>query len=220
MKRARPISIYLVDDDLLVRAGLRALLQQESRFEVVGEHDDARAAIRDVKALRPDVVILDITMPGLSGVDAVKPIKKASPDTRVLMASHHLGSHFVNQALRVGADGYVAKSSKPEELMFAIESILGGESYVSPKAASGLVGRLRGDGVGVTSGSPLEALSSREREVFQLIAVGKANKEVASMLHVSLSTVKKHRENLQRKLDCHSAAELARLAIREGLLNL
>ena len=106
-------SIYLVEDDALVRAGFRALLEQDPSFEVVGEQADARAAIREVKELRPDVVMLDITLPGLSGVDAVAPLKDASPRTKVLMASHHQGSQFVQQALKAGADGYVAKSSKP-----------------------------------------------------------------------------------------------------------
>lgn len=218
MSHAGPISIYLVDDDLLVCAGLRALLERDPRFAVVGEHDDARAAIRAIRELQPDVVILDITMPGLSGIDAVGPVKEVSPRTRVLMASQHQGAHFVQMALRAGADGYVAKSSKPEELAVAIEAVLGGQPYVSPTVGGGLDGRLPGDRGDLTIRSPLDALTDREREVFQLLAVGKANKQIASMLHVTLSTVKKHRENLQRKLDCHSAAELARLAIREGLV--
>lgn len=213
------VSLYLVEDDLMVRAGLRALLEENPSMKVIGEAEDAREAIREVKELRPDVVVLDITMPGLSGVDAVAPIKDASPRTKVLMATHHVGSQFVQQSLHAGADGYVAKNSKPEELSLAIQSILRGEAYVSPRVASALVGKIRGSGQDGSPGSRLDTLTGREREVFQLLALGKANKEVAAMLHVSLSTVKKHRENLQRKLDCHSAAELARLAIREGLLN-
>jgi DNA-binding NarL/FixJ family response regulator len=214
-----PTTIYLVDDEAMVRAGFRSLLEKEAAFVVVGENGDARVAIGEIKALRPDVVILDITMPGMSGLDAVEPIKKASPGTKVLMASSNQGSQFLKQALQSGADGYLAKNSDPSELRLAIESICRDESYVSPKVAGGLVGQLRGSGESAP-GSAIDTLTSREREVFQLIAIGKANKEIAAQLHLSLSTVKKHRENLQRKLDCHSAAELARLAIREGLLSL
>jgi DNA-binding NarL/FixJ family response regulator len=174
-----------------------------------------------VTELRPHVAILDITMAGMSGLDAVAPIKRASPDTKVLMASQHEGMKFVQQALQAGADGYLSKDSEPEELSLAIESILRGDSYLSPKVANGFMARaVRGEAVGADDASALAVLTPREREVFQLLAVGKANKEVAGVLDLSLGTVKKHRENLQRKLDCHSAAELARLAIREGLLEI
>lgn len=211
------ITLFLVDDEAIVRAGLRALLEQTGRFQVVGESGEARDAIDRIAALRPDVAILDIIMRGLSGLDAVAPIKRASPHTKVLMASQHEGQEFVIQALRAGADGYLSKSSDPRELGLAVESIHRGESFVSPRVASGLVGTLRGTG-GAPVDPGLGGLTAREREVFQLIALGKANKEIARVLDISLGTVKKHRENLQRKLDCHSAAEIARLAIREGLL--
>jgi DNA-binding NarL/FixJ family response regulator len=170
--------------------------------------------------LKPHVAILDITMAGMSGIDAVAPLKKASPGTRVLMASQHEGMKFVQQALQAGADGYLSKDSEPEELGLAIESIHRGDSYLSPKVANGIMARaVRGEAPIASDVSALAVLTPREREVFQLLALGKANKEVAAQLSLSLGTVKKHRENLQRKLDCHSAAELARLAIREGLLN-
>lgn len=213
------ITILLVDDEAIVRAGIRALLERSEGLAVVGESGDAREAIDLASELRPDLVLLDIAMHGLSGLDAVAPIKKASPRTKVLMASQHERQEFVVQALRAGADGYLSKSSNPQELAMAIESIQRGESFVSPRVARGLVGTMRGDGVAEAPvGHRLQALTMREREVFQLIALGKANKEIAAMLEISLGTVKKHRENLQRKLDCHSAAEIARLAIHEGLL--
>jgi DNA-binding NarL/FixJ family response regulator len=214
------VAIVLVDDQAIVRAAFKSLLEQTGRFKVIGDAGDARAGIELCSRLRPDVVILDITMPGLSGLDAVGPIKRATPRTKVLMASQHEGQKFVQQALEAGADGYLSKDSEPEELALAIDSIRRGDSYLSPKVASGVMARaLRTDLPAPSEKSALAALTPREREVFQLLAVGKANKEVAAMLDLSLGTVKKHRENLQRKLDCHSAAELARLAIREGLLN-
>jgi DNA-binding NarL/FixJ family response regulator len=217
------ISIFLVDDESLVRAGLRALLEKAGGFEVVGESGDARDAIDRITKVKPQLVILDIRMPGLSGLDAVAPIKKASPGTKVLMASQHESRDFVFQALRAGADGYITKSSDPRELAPAIESIHRGESFVTPRVAASFLGAVRTEKADKESDPEplarnLPGLTAREREVFQLIAVGKANKEVARILDISLGTVKKHRENLQRKLDIHSAAEIARVAIREGLL--
>jgi DNA-binding NarL/FixJ family response regulator len=220
MTDKQTISIVLVDDQAIVRAAFKSLLERSPHFRVVADAADARKGIELVKELQPDIAILDITMAGMSGIDAVGPMKKASPQTRVLMASQHEGMKFVQQALQAGADGYLSKDSEPEELALAIEAIRRGDSYLSPKVANGFMARaVRGDAPATAEASALGVLTPREREVFQLLALGKANKEVAAMLSLSLGTVKKHRENLQRKLDCHSAAELARLAIREGLLN-
>jgi DNA-binding NarL/FixJ family response regulator len=212
------ITILLIDDEAMIRAGLRALLESTGNFIVVGETGDARNGIEKTRDLQPDVVLLDIAMPGLSGLDAVEPIKQVSPATKVLIASQHEGYGFVRQALKAGADGYVSKASDPEELGAAIESVLRGESFLSPRVSAS-PGTMRASLGGLPAGSALQKLTAREREVFQLIAIGRANKQIAAVLGVSLATVKKHRENLQRKLDCHSAAELARLAIREGLLD-
>lgn len=220
MTDKQTISIVLIDDQAIVRAAFKSLLERNPHFRVVGDAGDARAGIDLVQQLKPDVVVLDITMPGLSGIDAVAPLKKVAPHTRVLMASQHEGTKFVQQALQAGADGYLSKDSEPEELALAIESVRRGDSYLSPKVAGGIMARaVRGETPAPSDSTTLGVLTPREREVFQLLALGKANKEVAAMLGLSLGTVKKHRENLQRKLDCHSAAELARLAIREGLLN-
>lgn len=219
MEQNERIRIILVDDQAIVRAAFKSLLESTGRFEVVGGAGDGRAGVELASALQPDVALLDITMAGMSGLDAVGPIKKVSPRTRVLMASQHEGVRFVQQALQAGADGYLSKDSEPAELALAIESIYRGDSYLSPKVASGLMERaVRGELSPESEASALSVLTPREREVFQLLAIGKANKEVAAVLDLSLGTVKKHRENLQRKLDCHSAAELARLAIREGLI--
>ena len=220
MDEPKQITIVLIDDQAIVRAAFRSLLNSVDRFEVVGDAGDARGGIELVGELKPDVVILDITMVGMSGLDAVAPIKRASSRTRVLMASQHEGMKFVQQALQAGADGYLSKNSEPEELSLAIDAIVRGDSYLSPKVANGFMARaVRGEAP-TEEASPLSVLTPREREVFQLLAVGKANKEVAADLGLSLGTIKKHRENLQRKLDCHSSAEIARLAIREGLLEI
>ncbi len=220
MEETREISIVLINDQAIVRAAFKSLLSSVTRFKVIGDAGEARQGIALATDLRPDVVILDITMAGMSGLDVVAPIKRGSPETKVLMASQHEGMKFVRQVLHAGADGYLSKGSEPEELNLAIDSIVRGDSYLSPKVASGFTAcAVGGESAGAGDASALAVLTPREREVFQLLALGKANKEVAAVLELSLGTVKKHRENLQRKLDCHSAAELARLAIREGLLD-
>ena len=220
MDRVQPIRIFLIDDQALLRAGFRSLLEQVAGLEILGESGDAREALATIEEERPDVILLDITMPSLSGIDAIPLIRKASPRSRIVMLTHHEGQSFVDQALKAGADGYLSKDSDPAELRVAIQAVHRGDAYVSPKVSGGLINSARGgesgtgpDGVGIAS------LTPREREVFQLLAVGKSNKEVAYQLGMSLSTAKKHRENLQRKLRVGSAAELARIAIREGLLS-
>ena len=216
---APTIRVYLVDDQAMIRAAFKKLLQQDARFTIVGDQGDPRAALEEIAVLRPDVVLLDITMPGLSGLDAIGVIRKGSSRTKVVMLTHHEGQVYVEQALQAGAEGYLSKDSDPNELAVAIAAVHRGDPYVSPKVSSGLVGRMRGRARGQEeAGTSLGSLTTREREVFQLLALGHSNKEVARDLGMSLGTAKKHRENLQRKLGCGSAAELARLAIREGLL--
>ena len=209
--------IYHLDDQTILRAGLRTLLNQQDDLIVVGEAGEARQAIGQIEELQPDVVLLDITMPGLSGIDAIPMIRRCSRRTRIVMLTHHEGQTFVNQSLKAGADGYLSKDSEPEELALAVRSVHRGNAYISPKVADALVSQVRG-GIGATE-SGIQTLTPREREVFQLLAVGQSNKEVANALGMSLGTAKKHRENLQRKLEVNSAAELARIAIREGLLS-
>ncbi len=219
LKPTEKITVFLVDDQNMLRAAFRSLLSRDERFEVLGDSGDAREAIDRIGELRPNIVLLDITMPGLSGIDAIQPIRKAHPKVRVLMLTHHEGESFVEQAIQCGADGYLSKDSEQGELTIAIEAVHRGQPYISPKVAGGLVSKARtGVAAGPVPASRIGSLTTREREVFQLLALGKANKEVARDLNISLGTAKKHRENLQRKLDCRSAAELARLAIREGLL--
>ena len=186
-------------------------------MEVVGECGDAREAVAELGQLEPDVILLDITMPGLSGIDAIPLLRRALPQVRIVMLTHHEGQSFVDQALRLGASGYISKDSDPEELSLALRSVVRGDTYISPKVTGALVNQVRA-GAGAP-GSGLSALTPREREVFQLLALGQSNKEVAHSLGMSLGTAKKHRENLQRKLEVSSTAELARLAIREGLLS-
>ena len=218
MAEQSPISVFLVDDLSMIRAGFRSLLSAGDRFRVLGDSGDPRAAVDLIGKTKPDVVLLDISMPGLSGIDAIALIRKVHPSAKVIMLTHHEGETFVTQALTAGADGYLSKDSERAELFLAIESVHRGNPYISPKVAGTLLRRGSSKEPGSGPASRIEALTPREREVFQLLALGKSNKEIAKALAMSLGTAKKHRENLQRKLDCHSAAELALLAIREGLL--
>lgn len=213
------IRVYIVDDQAIIRAALRSFLSARSDMEVIGSSGDPRAALAEIEKLRPDVLLLDITMPGLSGLDLLPMIRKSVPRSKVVMLTHHEGETFVEQALKNGAEGYLSKDSDPAELVLAILAVQRGDPFISPRVASALVGGLRGrTGGRETASCRLGTLTPREREVFQLLALGKSNKEVASALGMRLGTAKKHRENLQRKLECGSAAELARVAIREGLL--
>lgn len=222
MEAKGAIRVYLVDDQTMIRAGFRSLLAKDPRFEVVGDSGDPRRALDAIAIAQPDVVLLDISMPGLSGIDTIPQLRKVCARARIVMLTHHEGESFVEQAMRAGADGYLSKDSEPAELSLAIESVHKGNMFLSPRVAGWLVrrsGRTEpAANVPPAPASRIDALTPREREVFQLLALGKSNKEVARALDMSLGTAKKHRENLQRKLDCHSAAELALLAIREGLL--
>jgi len=220
MEPNKPIRIHVVDDQSMIRAGIKSMLTKNPRFQVTGTSGDPRAAIQAIGQELPDVILLDISMPGLSGIDAIPLLRKVHPRVRIVMLTHHEGDTFVEQALKAGADGYLSKDSAPAELVLAIDSVHQGKLYLSPKVAGVLVSRMGGGKSPIQVGtSKLQSLTPREREVFQLLALGKSNKEVAKALDMSLGTSKKHRENLQRKLECHSAAELALLAIREGMLS-
>ena len=214
------IRVFLLDDQAMMRAGIRSLLTSMPEIEIVGDSGEPRAAMEQIGLERPDVVLLDITMPELSGIDAIPQIRNQSRSTKIVMLSHHEGQTFVDESIKAGADGYLSKDSDPEEMGLAIRSVHAGNAYVSPKVSGTLLNQMRGGPRGTDKdGTGISSLTPREREVFQLLAVGKSNKQVAFDLGMSLSTAKKHRENLQRKLNVHSAAELARLAIREGLLS-
>ena len=171
------IKVYLIDDQAMIRAGLRSMLGQRERLEVVGDSGDARAAVAEVQELRPDIVVLDITMPGLSGLDAIPLIRKSAPRVKIVMLTHHEGETFVEQALRAGAEGYLSKGSDPGEFALAIEAVHRGDPYVSPRVSSGLLAGMRSTERGPSAPkSRRGSLTQREREVFQLLAIGKANK--------------------------------------------
>jgi DNA-binding NarL/FixJ family response regulator len=213
------ITVLLADDHMIVREGLRALLSAEGDIEVVGEAETGRQAIQLVKKLRPAVVLMDIAMPLLNGLEATRRILKAVPATRVLILSAHGDDEYIRQAVMWGAAGYLIKQTSADLLSKAIREVQKGSTFFGPSIAN----RLRSlslespDGCGAIK-KKRTALSSREMEVLQLIAEGKANKQVAGELGISVKTVEKHRQHLMSKLDLHDTAGLTRYAIAAGII--
>lgn len=208
------IRIMLVDDHSVVREGFRGLLQQQADMEVVGEAGDGRTGVRLAEELKPDVVVMDVAMQGLNGVEATRQVLKQVPDVKVLALSMHPGKRVVGEMLQAGALGYLTKSCALEELVHAVRTVAAGQTYLSSavEQPDGLGGSRPGrPSTGKTD------LSQREREVLQLVAEGMSTKEVAATLHVSTKTIETHRSNIMRKLGIHSIAELTKFAVREGL---
>lgn len=210
------VRVLLADDHQLFRDGLRSLLQRSPDFTVVGEAGDGLEALRLCNELRPDIVLLDISMPGLNGVEATRRIAAEAPQTRVLILSMHADRRFVAETLRAGASGYLLKDSAFPEVVRAIQAALQGHVFLSP-AITDVVAQDFAVRVPPPQNSAFQLLSPREREVLQLLAEGRATKEIAGQLSVSTKTVETHRRQIMEKLGLHSVAELTKYAIREGL---
>jgi len=209
-------TIVVADDHRIVREGICKLLETREDFEVVGEASDGEEAVRLVLEKQPDIALMDIWMPRLSGIDATRRIGKKGLDTKVLVLSANANRIFVEEVIRSGAAGYVAKNAASSDLLSAIDAVRQGESYLSPAIAQQLVDADAGPGEAGPSG--VGALSDREREVLRLIADGFSSKEIAAGLGVSLKTVDSHRSNLMEKLDIHKVSSLVRFAVRAGLV--
>ena len=212
------IRILLVDDHTIFRAGLRVLLDLYPGFEVVGEAANAQEGLSQVRALSPDVVLMDIAMPGLDGLAATRMIREQSPQCRVIVLTQFENSEYIAPALKVGAAGYVLKRAADEELIRAIEAVHQGQTYLDPAVTSVVVDEYRRHLDGGSDGDPYSLLTDREREVLVLAAKGNTNRGMAALLHISPKTVDFHRTNLMRKLGMHNRTELTRYAIRRGLI--
>jgi two-component system response regulator NreC len=212
------LRILLVDDHQIVRQGLRTLLEKEPDMEVVAEAEDGRAAVRLTREVLPQVVIMDVAMPDLNGIEATRQIVHEFPDIKVIALSMHSDRRFVANMLRAGASGYLLKDSAFEELAQAIRTVAANRTYLSPEVSDIVVKDfLKGP---QEAPSAYSLLSPREREVLQLMAEGKTTKEIADRLHVSVKTVETHRQQIMTKLEIRSVAELTKYAIREGLASL
>jgi DNA-binding NarL/FixJ family response regulator len=206
------IRVFLADDHELVRQGLKALLEREG-FHVVGEASNGQEALRLVPDARPDVAVLDISMPILNGLDTVRELQKSSRKTRSILLTRHDENQYVTEALRAGVRGYVLKNQAANDLVHAIQQVCRGEIYLSPSISSTVVEAFLSK-----TPLPTDPLTSRERQILQLIGEGKSSKEIAVLLGISIKTAESHRTRLMGKLDIHELASLVRYAIRRGLV--
>lgn len=209
----------MAEDHTIVRKGLRSLLEQQPGIEVLAEAVDGREAVRAAETLKPDVLVMDFSMPGLNGLEATRQIKQRVPDTRVLILTRHDNKEYVEAILKAGASGYLLKKSAASELISAIQSVYRGDSFLDPsisrKVIEGFPHQSEGEGQALD-----EIITPREREVLQLIAEGHPNREIASTLHISVKTVDNHRANLMKKLELNSTADMVQYAIRKGIISL
>ncbi len=219
METKKTYRIVIAEDHRILREGLRALVSSESAYLVVGEADNGRDAIRRVDELKPDLILMDLSMPRMNGLDAISEIKSRYPDTKLLVLTVHKAEEYVFESLKSGADGYLLKDATHAELMLAISSVLDGKRYISPGVSATLVeGFLEGRKPSMSESS-FEALTKRERQVLKLIGEGHKNKDIADYLCISAKTVEKHRANLMKKLDLHNASAMTAYAIEKGLAN-
>jgi DNA-binding NarL/FixJ family response regulator len=211
MKRIR---ILLADDHAVVRQGFKMILGAQPDMEIVGEAGNGREAVELAESLKPEVVVMDVSMPELNGIEATRRLGESLPHTRVLALSMHKDSVYVREILRAGARGYLLKDSVAGDLVSAVRAVAAGEGYISPQVSTAVLDDYRRH---VTN--PIDLLTSREREVLQMLAEGKTNKEIAAVLNLSVYTVDAHRGRIMEKLNVHSINELVRFAVRNGLVD-
>jgi DNA-binding NarL/FixJ family response regulator len=212
-----PVSVLIADDHEIVRRGLRALIQEQPGWQVVAEATDGRDAVAKAEEFKPDVAILDITMPSLNGLEATRQIAKLSPSTKVLILSIHESDQLIHKLLGAGARGYILKADAGRHFITAVKALLANKTFFTPKVAQKVMdGHL--DKVPKASEEEFSPITGRQREVLQLLAEGKSSKEVANILGITLKTAETHRSNLMQRLNCHSVTELVRYAIRNQIV--
>jgi DNA-binding NarL/FixJ family response regulator len=210
--------IVIAEDHTILREGLKALLSSSPEIQVVGEAEDGREALRLALELKPDMLLMDLSMPRMSGMEAIREIRKQVPEIRILVLTVHKSEEYVLAALQAGADGYILKDATHAELLMAIETVLSGKHYLTPEVSGKVIeGYLEGK-KGVRTDSSWDSLTLREKEILKLIAEGYKNKQIAEFLCISLKTVEKHRDNLIKKLDLHNVAALTAYAMERGLV--
>ncbi len=207
-------TILIADDHAVVRQGFRMILAAEPDLSVIGEAANGREVITLAEQLQPDVVLMDVSMPELNGIEATRRLLAISPRTRILALSMHRDSVYVREILRAGASGYLLKEAGDKDLLFAVRALAAGQGYLSPEVSDAVLSDYRKH---VTD--PIDMLTTREREVLQMIAEGRTNKEIALTLDISTYTVDSHRGRIMEKLNLHSVGELVRFAFRNGLIN-
>jgi two-component system response regulator NreC len=210
--------IVIAEDHTILREGLKALLSSSPEIQVVGEAEDGREALRVALELKPDMLLMDLSMPRMSGMEAIREIRKQVPEIRILVLTVHKSEEYVLAALQAGADGYILKDATHAELLMAIETVLSGKHYLTPEVSGKVIeGYLEGK-KGGRMDSSWDSLTLREKEILKLIAEGYKNKQIAEFLCISLKTVEKHRDNLIKKLDLHNVAALTTYAMERGLV--
>jgi len=215
----KQIRILLADDHNVMRGGLRLLLERQPGFKVVAEAPDGRQAVEQAEASKPDIAVLDIAMPNLSGIEAAQRISAMLPHTRIIILSMHSDEGYVLRALKAGAKGYLLKDSAENDLIEAIKAVDEGKAFFSPEISNILVEDYVREMKRRGAEDSYELLTPREREILQMLAEGKSNKQIATVLDLSLYTVETHRRNLQDKLNLHSFAELILYAVRKGIIS-
>lgn len=217
----KPVTILLADDHTIVREGLAKLLESESGFKVIGQASHGREVLHKVEKLQPDVVVMDIAMPQLNGIEATRQIKKIQPHTKIIILSMHSHERFISEALHLGASGYLLKNSTGTDIVRAIRAAMDGDTFLSPAISRQVVDSYLTMKKGRISGQDLySTLTNREREVFQMIAEGRTVREIADILCVGISTVKTHRANIMDKLKMKNLSQLVQLAIGLGLVEI
>jgi DNA-binding NarL/FixJ family response regulator len=211
--------ILIVEDHTLMRVGLRSLLSQDPDLEIVGEAGNGRDAVRSIGQLAPNLVLMDLTMPGSNGIETIEEIRRRYPDIKILVLTLHRADEYVQESFKAGANGYILKDATHEELCLAIRSVLNGKTYVSPDVSGSLISNYRGGGKSPGFTSAWDSVTHRERQVLKLVAEGHPNKYIADYLSLSVKTVEKHRSNLMRKLNLRNVSMLTAFAIEKGLVH-
>lgn len=214
------IAVFLADDHTIVRKGLLSLLLEQADFTVVGEAEDGREALAHVERLQPDVVVMDITMPRLNGLEATRQIKHRWPAIQVVILTVHTTEEYIFQILQAGASGYVVKQAAPSELVMAIRAAHAGETFLSPSISQTVINEYIASAQAAQFDDAFDTLTEREREIMQLLAEGLSTREIADLLVISVKTVETHRGNLMRKLHVHNLVDLTKYAIRKGVVPL